>query len=79
MTFNHLRMGLAAAMLTLGMSAQALEVAKVDDDALSCAQISAEVKEMQAIIAAGGEDVMAAKLRKERLEALAKATKCKLK
>ncbi len=73
----------AALALGLGMAAfaaqAAIEVAKVDDDDLSCAQIAAEVKQMEAIIASGSADAAAAQQRKQRLEALAQVTKCKLK
>ena len=56
----------------------AIEVARVDDDELSCEQIAAEVKKMDTIAASGSADAKAAAQRKARLEALAKATKCKL-
>ena len=76
---------LSLALLVLGLAYAAshayaaIEVAKVDDDELTCEQISAEVKKMEGIAASGSADAKAAAQRKERLEALAKATKCKLK
>ena len=76
---------LSASLLALGMAYAAsrayaaIEVAKVDDDELTCEQIAAEVKKMESIAASGSADAKAAAQRKERLEALAKATKCKLK
>jgi hypothetical protein len=75
---------LSASLLALGMAYAAsqahaaIEVARVDDDELSCEQIAAEVKKMDAIAASGSADAKAAAQRKARLEALAKATKCKL-
>ena len=76
---------LSASLLALGMAyaashaRAAIEVAKVDDDELTCEQIAAEVKKMEGIAASGSADAKAAAQRKDRLEALAKATKCKLK
>ena len=76
---------LSASLLALGMAyaashaRAAIEVAKVDDDELTCEQIAVEVKKMEGIAASGSADAKAAAQRKERLEALAKATKCKLK
>ncbi len=81
----HKKFWLSASLLALGMAYAAsqahaaIEVAKVDDDELTCEQIAAEVKKMDGIAASGGADAKAAAQRKERLEALAKATKCKLK
>ena len=80
----HKKFWLSASLLALGMAYAAshayaaIEVAKVDDDELSCEQIAAEVKKMDGIAASGSADATAAKQRKARLEALAKATKCKL-
>ena len=59
--------------------AATIEVEKVSDDELSCAQIAAEVKDMEASVQAGKPEAALAQQRKERLQALAKATKCKLK
>jgi len=71
---------LVAGLAWYAMQAHAaIEVAKVGDDELSCEQIAAEVKHMDAIAASGSADAAAAKQRKERLMALAKATKCKVK
>ena len=76
---------LSASLLALGMAyaashaRAAIEVAKVDDDELTCEQIAVEVKKMESIAASGSADAKAAAQRKERLEALAKTTKCKLK
>jgi hypothetical protein len=76
---------LSASLLALGMAyaasqaRAALEVAKVDDDELTCEQIATEIKKMDTIAASGSADAKAATQRKARLEALAKATKCKLK
>ena len=69
---------LAATAFSLSHAAT-IEVEKVSDDELSCAQIGAEVKDMEAIVAAGKPEAALAQQRKERLQALAKATKCKLK
>ena len=80
----HKKFWLSASLLALGMAYAAsfahaaIEVAKVDDDELTCEQISAEVKKMEGIAASGSPDAKAAAQRKARLEALAKATKCKL-
>ena len=77
---SSLRTTLAALPLILAASQAhaAIEVAKVDDDELTCEQIAAEVKKMDGIAASGSADAKAAAQRKARLEALAKATKCKL-
>lgn len=81
----HKKFWLSASLLALGMAYAAsfahaaIEVAKVDDDELTCEQIAVEVKKMESIAASGSADAKAAAQRKERLEALAKATKCKLK
>ncbi len=81
----HKKFWFSASLLALGMAyaashaRAAIEVAKVDDDELTCEQIAAEVKKMEGIAASGSADAKAAAQRKDRLEALAKATKCKLK